>query len=113
MTTVEMKSGDIGPGKVFENPSPLTIDGTTADLTTATSILFLLKAIESPYTAYSLTGAVNGTATAGNVKYVVAAGFPTTPGKYKQEWEITFSDGTKHTFPSDDYNYVEIIPDLN
>jgi hypothetical protein len=121
--TAYAKASDIGPGYVFTNPrtnttlgtthEPLKLNGTTVDLTTATSVLFLLKLTTSPFTAYSLTGAVDGTATNGDVKYVVASGFPTAEGRYAQEWEVTFSDGAKLTFPNGDYNFLVILPDLN
>lgn len=121
--TAYAKASDIGPGYTFTNPrnnatlgithEPLSINGTTVDLTNATTVLFLLKLVDAPYTAYSLTGAVDGTATNGDVKYVVASGFPTVAGKYKQEWEVTFSDGTKLTFPNEGYNYLLVEDDLN
>lgn len=33
-------------------------------------------------------------------------------GKFKQEWELTFPKGRILTFPNDQYNTVQILPDL-
>lgn len=111
MSTVKIKADDTAI--TFTNgTTALAVDGTTLDLTGAT-ILFLLKLIDSPYTAYSLTAAIRGTATAGNVTYTRASGFPTVAGQYKQEWQVTQSGGTILTFPSGGYNIVNILDDLN
>jgi hypothetical protein len=109
MTTVKMKSGDTA----IEFTSSLETDGVAVNLTGA-SVLFLLKLSETPFTAYSLAASIVGTATDGNVKSLSSeSGFPTTVGKYKQEWQVTFSGGAILTFPSDDYNYLVIQDDLN
>ena len=51
---------------------------------------------------------------AGTVSYQPGAGFPTQIGKYRQEWEVTIvATGRTLSFPSDDYNDVKIIEDLN
>ena len=97
------------PGQAAE---PLAVNGVTLNLTGAT-ILFLMKLIASPYTAYSLAASIDGTATAGNVTYTSASGFPTVVGQYKQEWQVTQSGGTILTFPSGGYNIVHILDDLN
>ena len=108
MTTVKIKSGDTA----IEFTSTLRIDDTAVNLTGAT-VVMLLKLIESPFTAYSLTASAVSPA-AGTVRSLgSASGFPTVSGSYKQEWEVTFSDATKLTFPSDDYNTVLIQDDLN
>jgi len=88
----------------------LTIDGVAADLS-STTVLFILKAADD--TVFSAAATVDADPTTGAVTYVPSAGFPTTAGSYKQEWEVTFLDTTKLTFPSDGYNKVTIIEDLN
>lgn len=112
MTKATTKAKDTG--QQFTNPAgqPLTKDGVIVDLTGAT-ILFLLRLKSSPYTKYSLLAAIDGTATAGNVKYVIGSGYPTTPGSYDQEWEVTLSSGKILTFPNEGYNTLEIEEDLN
>lgn len=109
MTKVSIKQSDTA----IEFTANLTKNSVVVNLTGVTSVLFLLTLMDSPYTAYSLTAAVDGTATAGNVIYTVGAGFPTVVGLYRQEWQITLSGGTILTFPSSSYNVVEIEADLN
>ena len=90
----------------------LEIAGSAVDLTGAT-VLCLLKLVESPYTAYSLSASVVSAA-AGTVRCLASvSGFPTVAGTYKQEWEVTFSDTTKLTFPSNGYNFIQMLDDLN
>ena len=112
MTTVKLTAND--DAVTFTNPTgePLEVDGVTLDLTGA-SILFLMKKQNAPYTAYSFNAAIDGTATNGNVKYVMGTGFPTDRGMYKQQWQVTLSGGKKLTFPNGDFNYIEIEEDLN
>ena len=108
MSTVKIKSGDTA----IEFTSTLQTNGTAVNLTGAT-VVMLLKLIESPFTAYSLTASVVSAA-AGTVKSLgTASGFPTVAGSYRQEWQVTFGDTTILTFPSDDYNTVIIQEDLN
>lgn len=108
MTTVKMKANDTG--QVFD--ATLEINGSAANLAGAT-VLMLMKLVESPYTAYSLSASVVSAA-AGTVRCLASvSGFPTVAGTYKQEWEVTFSDTTKLTFPSGSYNTLHILDDLN
>lgn len=109
MATVSIKAKDIG-GHQFA--STLTENGTALDITGAT-VVMLLKLIDPPNTAYSFAATIVSAA-AGTVRYTPDSSFPTAaPAKYKQEWEVTFSASDIRTFPSDDYNYVKIVPDLN
>ena len=90
----------------------LEIDNAAVNLTGCT-VLCLLKLKESPYTAYSLASTIVSAA-AGTVKCLATeSGFPTVAGTYKQEWQVTFGDGTVLTFPSDTWNTLEILDDLN
>lgn len=86
----------------------LTLDGAAVNLTGAT-VLFL---IANESLAFSGAATVVNAAS-GTVRYLPGAGFPTTPGLYQQEWEVTFADASKLTFPSDRYNKVTILEDLN
>jgi hypothetical protein len=107
-TAVKIKSNDTG--QIFN--ATLKINGTVANLAGAT-VLFLLKLSESPFTAYSLSASVV-TAADGTVRCLASvSGFPTVAGTYKQEWEVTFSDATKLTFPSSGYNFIQMLDDLN
>jgi len=48
----------------------------------------------------------------GKVKYHVTPDDVAVKGKYRQEWEVVFTDDEILTFPNDDYNNVEILEDL-
>lgn len=107
MATVKIKSDDTS----IQFDSTLTINSVAADITGAT-VLFLLKLKSAPYTSFSASATIVS-AVAGTVKYVPSGGFPTAIGVYKQEWQVTYGDGTILTFPSDNYNTVIILEDLN
>ncbi len=109
MTKVSIKQSDTA----IEFTGTLTKNGVVTNLTGVTSVLFLLTLMDSPYTAYSLTGSIVGAESDGNVSYTVGTGFPTVLGLYRQEWQVTFSGGTILTYPSGTYNVVEILADLN
>jgi len=109
MARVKIKSGDTA----IEFTDTLTKDSVAVDLTGISAVVFLLELADAPYTRVSLTAAVDGDATLGNVKYTVGTGFPTTVGEYRQEWQVTMSDATILTFPSNSYNVVQILSDLN
>lgn len=85
----------------------LLVDGSAYDLTGA-SILFLMR--KGSETFSDTAAAVSPTA--GTVQYVLGAGFPTSVGKWRQEWQVTKA-GKVLTFPSDSYNEISIIEDLN
>ena len=103
---VKMKSGDTS----MAFSSTLLIDGVAVNLTGCT-VLFLLKSFIGG-TETSLNATIVS-AVAGTVKYIVGNGFPTTAGKYRQEWQVTFTDNSVLTFPNGAYNEVEILADLN
>jgi hypothetical protein len=105
MTTVKIKSGDTA----IEFTSTLQTNGTAVNLTGAT-VVMLLKLGDAAGTSHSATIV---SAAAGTVKCVPGGSFPTTAGRYLQEWQVTFSDTTILTFPSDGYNFVVILDDLN
>lgn len=86
----------------------LKTDDTPIDLTGAT-VKFLLK---RSGTEFGDTATIVS-ATSGTVSYSPGPTFPKTPGRWQQEWEVTFSDDSILTFPSDGYNFVTILRDLN
>lgn len=105
MTTVTIKSGDTA----IEFTSTLVIVSDDEWSLTNTDVRFLLK---KGNIAYSFDATVVD-ANARTVKYIPGAGFPKQPGKYIQEWEVTFSNDTTLTFPCEGANYVIIENDLN
>lgn len=52
-------------------------------------------------------------AAAGTVTYTAGVGFLTAIGDYSQEWQVTFPDASVLTFPSNGYNKIIILDDLN
>lgn len=52
-------------------------------------------------------------AEAGQVRYDWAGGDTQVPGEYRAEWEVTFSDGSRQTFPTRTYHTISILADLN
>lgn len=107
-----IKKGDTLPeinanlttGPTAQSQSPV-------DLTTATIVILVIKPVAGG-SATRLTGSVNGTPTAGNVKYVWIAGDTATAGTFNAEWEITFAAGKIQTFPNDSYFQIVISDDL-
>ena len=89
----------------------LTKDGSPVDLTGA-SVKFLMK---KGATLYEATASIV-VAASGTVKFDVFGAtptFPTAAGDWEQEWEVTFTDSSKLTFPSGSYNTVTIMKDLD
>jgi hypothetical protein len=89
----------------------LTLDGVAVNLTGA-SVKFIMS------TAPGATPKVNATATIvsavnGQVRYDWLAINTDTAGLYDAEWEVTYSDTTKQTFPTTTYLVIDIYPDLD
>lgn len=84
---------------------------TAVDLTTATSIILVLKSTSGGQ-ASRKTGSVVGGPTNGIVKYIWQAGDTATSGVFNAEWEITFSAGRIQSFPNDSYFQIIIFDDL-
>jgi hypothetical protein len=51
-------------------------------------------------------------APAGEVTYDWAAGGNGRAGLYRLEYEVTFGDGTRETFPRSGYAYLDVVEDL-
>lgn len=105
MSTITVKRSDVGV--VFTDT--LTANDVAVNLTTAT-VLFVLR--HSSGTVTSRTASVVSAA-AGTVSYTTVTNDLSAAGKYRQEWQATFGDGRVYTFPSDGWNTVNVIDDLN
>lgn len=104
MSTVKVKQDDVGvlfTGTLTSNGAPLPLSGAT--------VLFLMK----KGTTLISKQATIVSAPAGTVSYTSVAGDLATRGTFLQEWEATFPDGRKITFPSSGYNKVIVGRDLN
>jgi threonine synthase len=86
--------------------------GVPVDLTTATSVKFILK-LENGSTPKVNAAAVVVTAGSGIVRYDWAATDTDTPGSYLAEWEVTWAGGKKQTFPTLTYHTVDVLADLD
>jgi hypothetical protein len=105
MSTVRVKQNDIGV--TFTGTLTLT---TAADWTGAT-VRWIIRNRTS-LASYSGTGTISGSGTSATVSYTSVAGDLIEVGKFDQEWEVTFSNGHKITFPSGSYNFIEIKAEL-
>lgn len=109
MNTVTIKSQD----KAMSFETFLLKNGAVpSNLADATGVNFLMKRVESPGTAYSFSATLESAST-GKVSVEIPTGFPTAPGTYKQEWEVIFPTAKPLTFPSEGYNTIIILADLN
>lgn len=98
--TFPIKQNDTSPAIVYD----LSNDDGPVNLTNAT-------------VRFYMGGHVMGAATVinaetGRVAYEWQAGDTARAGFFRAEWEAIFADGTKETFPNDDYIGVNITPDL-
>lgn len=90
----------------------LSSGGSAMNLTTATSVKFIMKAVAG-LTAKVASPAVIVTPASGVVRYDWATGDTDTPGDYTAEWEITWAAGKKQTVPTLTYHTVTILADLD
>ena len=109
--------------KVKRNDIGVTFTGTLTctnalDWTSAT-VRWLLKGKDS-YEQVSGAGSFTGdygtgteaNSTTAGVSYTTVSGNLSESGKYWHEWEVTFANGAVITFPSDEWNTVQILDDL-
>jgi len=87
----------------------LTVDGVPVDLTGA-EVLFLIES-EAGQKIQVLAEIVDPLA--GSVQYQVTGLLQVLPGRYRQEWQVTFADSGVLTFPNGTYNRLEVLADLN
>lgn len=90
----------------------LATAGTAVDLTTATSVDFIMR-LASGGTVKVNAAATIVTAADGVVRYDWATGDTDTPGSYQAEWEVHWTDGRTQTFPTLTYHTVDVLADLD
>lgn len=86
-------------------------DGTICDLSTASGVKFIMKGKNGGTTVVNATAQIVNAA-AGHVRYSWGAGDTGVAGTYDAEWQVTFNDNTKQTFPNDDNLVVYVLADL-
>jgi len=85
-------------------------DGNPVDLTGA-SVRFIMKTLEG-VVKVDAGATIVGTPSAGRVRYSWGATDTDTAGPFRAEFEVTFGDGTKQTFPNKDFIAVLVVEDL-
>lgn len=107
MATHEIKQGDTRPYW----PVTLTFDdGTVPDLTGG-SVRFIARE-RSDNSIIIDTPAVLTTPAAGQCEWRPSAGQTDIAGRYDVEWEATYADATKQTFPTRRFDRLKVIGDL-
>lgn len=89
-----------------------------ADLTTATSVKFVMRAANPDWSPKPGTPKVNAAAVfvdrlAGVVRYDWAAVDTDTPGLFVAEWLVIFPGGLPQRFPTESYDTIQINASLD
>ena len=84
----------------------------SADLTTATSVDFIMRATGGG-TPKVNAAAVVVDAAAGIVRYDWLATDTDTAGSYEAEWEVHWPSSKTQSFPTLEYHSIEILADLD
>lgn len=91
----------------------LTSGDSRVDLTTATSVKFIMKLVGSGTVKVNATATIEDPPTLGQVRYDWLSVDTDTPGSYQAEWEITWTGGKKQTVPTISYHTVDVLADLD
>ena len=86
--------------------------GLPQDLGSATSVYFRMRPETGGVLKVNAPAAIIAPPESGNVQYNWAAGDTDTAGYYQAEWEVTYQDGTKQSFPNGDSLLVHVREDL-
>jgi hypothetical protein len=106
MTKVTLKRGDT---RTAIKATLVGDDGNPVDLT-ETSVRFLVADFRGTSLIARQAGIVS--AAEGKVLFAFEPGETDTAGTYRAEFEATYLDGRKQTYPNDGYISIEILPDL-
>jgi hypothetical protein len=87
-------------------------DGTPIDLTTASSVKFLMRSLTGSQAVKVNAAATIDTAASGIVTYAWAAADTDTAGQFQAEWQITWPGPKKQTVPNSTYFDVIVIDDI-
>ena len=112
-----MQSHDLLPSiqATLKNP-----DGSIVDLTSATSVKFILLAANTDWTpangaspTVSSAAVIVAPATSGVVRYDWAVGDTATAGQYLGQWQVTWPTNRPQSFPTATYYAIQILADLD
>ena len=108
---IELKRNDTRP---YLDSTLSDADG-AVDLSGCTIKFFMEDADGTTIVSQTSTGSyvTLPDATAGEVRYAWQSTDSATGGHYKAEWQVTWGDGTKATFPNDGYLTVVVRDDLD
>lgn len=90
----------------------LSSGGVPVDLTSATSVKFIMKAVQGN-TVKVNTAAVIVTPASGVVRYDWLATDTDTPGDYVAEWQVLWPSAKAQTFPTLTYHTITVLADLD
>jgi hypothetical protein len=90
----------------------LSSAGAPIDLTTATTVTFIMRPAGGGAPKVNAAAAIVNAA-GGVVRYDWAAIDTNTAGSYQAEWQITWSTGKKQTVPTLAYHTVDVLADLD
>ena len=79
---------------------------------TGASIQFRMKEVGGSSLKVNATASIVGSASNGIVQYVWTSNDTNQAGSFNAEFEVTFADGSKETFPNEEFLTVVIKPDL-
>ncbi len=108
MADFSLKAGDRLPSI----RATLSTGGTAVDLSTATGVDFIMRADNANAPKVN-SPAIVVDAVSGIVRYDWTVADTDAPGKYKAEWEVTWADGKRQTFPTLTYHEVDVLADLD
>jgi hypothetical protein len=84
-----------------------------ADLTTATGVTFIMKAISGGAIKVNAAAVIVSSGATSVVRYDWLAIDTATVGSYQAEWQVTFPGPKKQTFPTLTYHSVDVVADLD
>jgi hypothetical protein len=82
------------------------------NLSTATRVDFIMRPVAGGVPKVNAQATIVSAA-GGIVRYEWAAVDTNTPGKYEGEWEVTWNDTKRQTFPTATYHDIEVRADLD
>lgn len=87
------------------------VNKTVINLTGAT-VQFRMKEVGGTVLKVNTSASIVGSADNGVVQYVWTSSDTNQPGSFNAEFDVTYADGSKETFPNEEFLTVVIKPDL-